>query len=290
MLRRHHAALAALCVLLSACVQRSTKPTTPEGGAGQRMNATAAWNVYDPRNGEHLTLKTTAVDGGVSLLNVAVDQMPGGSSASTTLVDDAPFTPATSSVTPIGAQADESAPDSVNEGDVGAPRMSLNRNLYTAIRDAAGNERGLNIDANGRAGTVNLPANTSGTIMTSVTSASDQTSSAVDVRGYRIVCIYITEANTSTPVGAFSILGSADNSNFYTVHLDADKVIGTNFTGAYTSSTGYAGGYSVAVSSPSGTVVIEACLEATFPYYKLFWDNTSGGAVSTINAGYYAYN
>lgn len=65
------------------------------------------------------------------------------------LVDDAAFTPATSSVMMMGAQLDDSSPDSVDEGDAGAVRMSSNRNLYVRIRDNAGNERGLNIDANG---------------------------------------------------------------------------------------------------------------------------------------------
>lgn len=62
-------------------------------------------------------------------------------------VDDAAFTPAVSSVSMIGAFFDDVSPDSVNEGDAGAVRMSGNRNLYVQIRDAAGNERGLNINA-----------------------------------------------------------------------------------------------------------------------------------------------
>lgn len=63
--------------------------------------------------------------------------------------DDAAFTPATDKVVMFGAQKDDTSPDSVDEGDAGAVRMSGNRNLYINIRDAAGNERGLNIDANG---------------------------------------------------------------------------------------------------------------------------------------------
>jgi hypothetical protein len=51
----------------------------------------------------------------------------------------------------VGAEFDDTAPDSVDEGDGGAVRMSANRNLYVRIRDNAGNERGLNIDANGAA-------------------------------------------------------------------------------------------------------------------------------------------
>ena len=64
------------------------------------------------------------------------------------LVDDAAFTPATSSLMMAGFEFDDTLPDSVDEGDAGAARMSANRNVYVQVRDAAGNERGLNIDAN----------------------------------------------------------------------------------------------------------------------------------------------
>jgi len=68
-----------------------------------------------------------------------------GSSGGTSMVDDTAFTPAVTSITPAGAVFDDTAPDSVDEGDGGALRMSGNRNLYTQIRDAAGNERGTNV-------------------------------------------------------------------------------------------------------------------------------------------------
>ena len=48
------------------------------------------------------------------------------------LVDDAAFTPATSSVMMAGFQADETATDSVNEGDAGAARMTLDRKLVVS--------------------------------------------------------------------------------------------------------------------------------------------------------------
>lgn len=67
----------------------------------------------------------------------------------TSTTDDAAFTPASSSVTPAGHLFDDVAPDSVDEGDVGVGRMSANRNQYVTVRDAAGNERGLNVDATG---------------------------------------------------------------------------------------------------------------------------------------------
>jgi hypothetical protein len=63
------------------------------------------------------------------------------------LVDDAAFTPAVSRVLPVGFEFDDTTPDSVNEGDIGAARMSANRNQYVTIRDGAGNERGVNVTA-----------------------------------------------------------------------------------------------------------------------------------------------
>lgn len=47
------------------------------------------------------------------------------------LVDDAAFTPATSSVMMAGYQADEASTDSVDEGDAGAARMTLDRKVIT---------------------------------------------------------------------------------------------------------------------------------------------------------------
>jgi hypothetical protein len=65
-------------------------------------------------------------------------------------IDDAAFTPATDDGVPIFGMFDDVSPDSVNEGDGGVVRMSANRNLYVTLRDAAGNERGLNIDGSGQ--------------------------------------------------------------------------------------------------------------------------------------------
>jgi hypothetical protein len=62
-------------------------------------------------------------------------------------VDDAAFNDETDDIVPIAAMFADAAPDSVTEDDAGVVRMSANRNLYVTIRDAAGNERGLNINA-----------------------------------------------------------------------------------------------------------------------------------------------
>ena len=64
-----------------------------------------------------------------------------------THVDDAAFTAGADDGVPIFAKFDDTSPDSVDEDDAGIIRMSANRNLYNTIRDAAGNERGVNVDA-----------------------------------------------------------------------------------------------------------------------------------------------
>lgn len=91
-------------------------------------------------------------------------------------VDDGAFGVATDSVAPAGGMFDDVAPDSVNEGDVGIVRMSGNRNMYVQLRDNAGNERGLNIDASGniavtQSGTWNVGTVTTVTAVTAISNA-----------------------------------------------------------------------------------------------------------------------
>jgi hypothetical protein len=76
-----------------------------------------------------------------------------GSGAGVSHVDDALFTVTTDDIVPAGAMFDDTTPDSVDEDDAGVVRMSANRNLYTTLRDAAGNERGVNVDATNRLST-----------------------------------------------------------------------------------------------------------------------------------------
>lgn len=53
------------------------------------------------------------------------------------LVDDAAFTPGTSKVVMIGAEFDDAGPDSVDEGDAGAIRMSAARSLHVKEDNSA---------------------------------------------------------------------------------------------------------------------------------------------------------
>lgn len=57
----------------------------------------------------------------------------------TIFTDDAAFTPGTSKVSAVGFQADEASTDSVDEGDIGCPRMTLDRKvIVTPLPHTAG--------------------------------------------------------------------------------------------------------------------------------------------------------
>lgn len=100
-------------------------------------------NVHDG-GGNPLTSTAVGADQALDVNIVA-----GAGAGGTSMVDDTAFTPGVTAITPAGAMLDDVAPDTVNEGDAGIVRMSANRNLYVNVRDAAGNERGLNVDATG---------------------------------------------------------------------------------------------------------------------------------------------
>lgn len=77
-----------------------------------------ALTTLTPVDGDYVPLRTSST--GALHVNVASGGIAG-------IADDAAFTPGTSEVLPIGCQADETATDSVDEGDIGCPRMTLDR-------------------------------------------------------------------------------------------------------------------------------------------------------------------
>lgn len=95
-------------------------------------------------------LRTPAGDSAMDETNDAVNVniVAGSAAGGTSMTDDAAFTPGTSSVNPIGAMADEAAPDSVDEGDVGSLRMTADRKLLTRIVGATDGNR-ADVDASG---------------------------------------------------------------------------------------------------------------------------------------------
>ena len=130
--------------VVAQCVNQATNLliTTTTGAASVRCNITGAQRFRARVSGRTVgTVTATAA------LMAGGDSSVGAVTINDTLVDDAAFGIATSRVFPAGYLFDDVAPDSVNEGDTGAPRMSANRVPYAQIRDAAGNERGVNVTA-----------------------------------------------------------------------------------------------------------------------------------------------
>ncbi|GAF76056.1 unnamed protein product, partial [marine sediment metagenome] len=123
------------------------------GGISQPINDGGVPLDVDLHDGASNALTSTIV-GADRALDVNIVQTVGGAGG-TSMADDAAFTVGVTNITPAGAMFDDVAPDSVDEGDGGILRMSANRNLYVYLRDAAGNERGLNVDALGSIGITN---------------------------------------------------------------------------------------------------------------------------------------
>lgn len=124
--------------------------TTLNGGAVSAQHLQRIAAAIRTADGTAVDLPGDAANG----LDVDVTRVTGTvtTSDTATQVDDAAFTPATGRVMMIGATLDDTSPDTVNEGDGGAVRMSADRALHVSIRDSAGNNRGLNVDASNRIG------------------------------------------------------------------------------------------------------------------------------------------
>lgn len=145
------------------------------------LGAVAASSAPTWTNGRQVPLSVTT-DGALRV---------SGGSGGTSMTDDAAFTAGTTAITPAGAMFDDTSPDSVDEGDGGVLRMSANRNLYSTIRDAAGNERGANVNASNEllvaaTGTVTANAgtnlNTSALLTTSAHDAAFGTAGSADAQ------------------------------------------------------------------------------------------------------------
>lgn len=106
-------------------------------------DAVLGWFLPNGSQVVNLAAGGTLITGTGSSVNVNCT----GGCTSTSIADDSGFTFATTTVVPMGGVFDAVSPDSVDENDVGAIRMSGNRNLYTQIRDGAGNERSVNVTA-----------------------------------------------------------------------------------------------------------------------------------------------
>jgi hypothetical protein len=149
-----------------------------------------------------------------------------GGSGGTSMTDDAAFTPGSGSITPAGAMFDDSTPDSVNEGDAGVVRMSANRNLYTTIRDAAGNERGLNIDSSGHIGVSAAPAAARTTDSVAVSHQTDAVMQGLTARTPVFAAIDAASSGDNTLVAA---QGSGNKIRVYSIFLLSAGAVNVRF-------------------------------------------------------------
>jgi hypothetical protein len=90
---------------------------------------------------------TGITDDAGNLVSVTGNALDVNAANASVHVDDSAFTIATDSVVASGYLADETTPDSVDEGDIGLARMTLTRIQLATIDDGAGNR--LSIDGSG---------------------------------------------------------------------------------------------------------------------------------------------
>lgn len=107
-----------------------------------------------PMAGKYEATPTTYDDGdAVPLLLDANGRLETNTSISglPSNVDDSAFTIGTDEVSPSGYLADETSPDSVDEGDIGLARMTLDRKQLMVLADATTDANRLAIDGSGNA-------------------------------------------------------------------------------------------------------------------------------------------
>lgn len=137
------------------------------------------------------------------------------------------------------AAFDDSGFVSTTENNLGVVRMSTNRNLYVTIRDAAGNERGLNIDASGQLAitVASIPshavtnAGTFAVQSTPVTQADTFMLGGVNIKEINAVAPLMGNGTTGT--GSQRVTIASDNTAFAvnaTLSAETTKVIGVTRT------------------------------------------------------------
>lgn len=101
-----------------------------------------ALTTLTPVDGDYVRLRVNST-GALHVTSTSLDN-------SAIAVDDSAFTVAVDSVSVSGFLADETTPDSVDEGDIGAARMTLDRKILTRIVGASDADR-LDVNATGQA-------------------------------------------------------------------------------------------------------------------------------------------
>ena len=200
---------------------------------------------------------------------------PGGNIPWRANVDNGAFTFGVANATASGGVVDDTAPNAVTENSSGAFRMSTRRELYSQIRDAAGNERGVNVSAanalkvDGSA--VTQPVSLASTTITGTVTVSDPT--------------FTDATGTAVPANAAFVAGT-DGTNTRALKTDAagelqvDVLTLPNVTigSALPAGTNNIGDVDV-LTLPNVTI-------STFPDNEPFnLNQVAGAAVSTAASG-----
>jgi hypothetical protein len=173
------------------------------------------------------------------------------------ILDDSAFGVATEEVFPFAAYADETAPDSVDEGDIGMLRMTLTRLLKVKlVGDDGGDDVNVAVDSDGNfaiSGTyAEDSAHTSGdtgsfvlavrndTLGSLVSTNGDYAPLQVNASG----ALYVNVSNTVTVTGTVSVSGTVDVDTSFDYAEDS----------AHTS--GDVGAFVLAVRNDAGTSLV----------------------------------
>lgn len=162
------------------------------------------------------------------------------------LIDDVIYTSGDtlSKTAGIAAQFDDVSPGAMTENKMGPVRMSSRREIYTTIRDAAGNERGANVDSNNNLGVV-LAAET--TKVLGVTRTADGAGNLLTSNSTTYTAKFGLDVNVLGTLGtAFSTAGKVDVKG-----ADGDVFVRqSTATNLKTQAEAYQGGSAVAAGNP----------------------------------------
>lgn len=145
-----------------------------------------------------------------------------GGSGGTSHADDAAFTiGSASSITPAGYLADETTPDSVDEGDVGVPRMTLSRKPYAVLTDATA-ENNAGVDASGHL-QVDIAADSVG--IGGGTQYTEDVPAVADPVGNQIIARRRDTPPAETTLDGDNVaLNATNKGELYVKHIDAVPV------------------------------------------------------------------
>lgn len=270
--------LSTLTPLSSVAVTQSTSPWVVSGAVtntvlsvvGGGTEATAQRVTLASDSTGVLTVKQ-ATAGNLNMTEASA----ASSLTSLQLIDDVIYTSGDtlSKTAGIAAQFDDVSPGAVTENKMAPVRMSSRREVYTTIRDAAGNERGLNVDTNGAIAVT----------ATNATASNLKVAATLDAETTKVIGV------TRTADGGGNLLTS--NSTTYTAKFGLDSnllgTLGTAFSTAGKVDVKVASGDIASGAIASGAVASGAFTSGSISSGALASGALAAGsiAVGAITAG-----